>query len=268
MDAIAKAISEIKFIIPREILNEVFIKRFQEFRSTPSNNIDNEILAQVIRPRVLVDCDLIGGIEMYVPLNRIPQQIVGLYSYVYNIPKAYTNNRSIMSLLEITFNDPTTLGNYGNNSTNQSSVMSQVAMGVGDAQGSIPLTETADLQLIGDNVVYVRGMLTIPTNSYLRCKIGYDSRMNHLPPGAYLAFAKACEFAIKAFIYKELIIKMGSGQLQAGQLLGPFKDEVDKFSDAEANYEDYRKQVLQKLLLMSDRESYTRLMRFGFGGFR
>lgn len=267
MDAIAKAISEIKFIIPREVLNEVFIQRFQEYRATPTN-IDTQLLTEVIRPRLLVDCDLIGGIEMYVPLNRVQQQIVGLYSYVYNIPKTLTNNRSIMSLLEITFNDPTTLGNYGNNSTNQSSVMSQVAMGVGDAQGSIPLTETADLQLIGDNVVYVRGMLTIPTNSYLRCKIGYDSRMNHLPPGAYLAFAKAAEYAVKSYIHRELVIKMGSGQLQAGQLLGPFKEVVDSYSDAEQNYQDYRKQVLQKVLLMSDRESYTRLMRFGFGGFR
>jgi hypothetical protein len=267
MDAIAKAISEIKFIIPREVLNEVFIQRFQEYRATPSN-VDNEILAQVIRPRVLVDCDLIGGIEMYVPLNRVQQQIVGLYSYVYNIPKTLTNNRAITQVLEITFNDPTTLGNYGNNSTNQSSVMSQVAMGVGDAQGSIPLTETADLQLIGDNVIYVRGMLTIPTNSYLRCKVANDSRMNHLPPGAYLGFAKACEYAVKSYIHKELVIKMGSGQLQAGQLLGPFKDVVDSFSDAEQNYEDYRKQTLQKLLFMSDRESYTRLNRFQFGGFR
>jgi hypothetical protein len=267
MDAITKAISEIKFIIPREILNEVFIQRQLQYRTTPTN-IDTEILAQVIRPRVLVDCDLIGGMEIFVPLANVPGVQVNLYTNVYNIPKSLTQNRPIISVLNITFNDPTNLSTYGNNATNQTSIALQVAQGVMDAQGAIPLTSTADVTLIGENTVMVRDLITIPTNCYLRCKIGNDDRMNHLQPTAYLHFAKNCEYAVKSFIHKELVVKMGSGQLQAGQLLGPFKEVVESYSDAEQNYQDHRKTVMQKLLLMSDGESYRRLLKLKFGGYR
>lgn len=267
MDALTKAISEIKFNIPIEILNEVFIKRLLNNRMTPTN-IDNEILAMVIRPRVLVDCDLMGGIEIYVNLAGVPFVQTNLYTNVYRIPKSLTQGRPITSVLNITFNDPTNLSTYGNNATNQTSIALQVAQGVMDAQGAIPLTSTADVQLIGENTIMVKDLITIPTNCYLRCKIAHDDRLNHLQPTSYLQFAQLCEYAVKSFIHNYLVIRMGSGQLQAGQLLGPFKDQVDAMSDAEQNYKDYRRDVIQKLLIMNDKESYTRLMKLSFGGYR
>lgn len=267
MDAIAKAISEIKFIIPREILNAVFIQQQLQYRMTPTN-VDNEILAQVIRPRVLVDCNLLGGIEMFVSLSNVPCVQTNLYTNVYRIPKSLTNGRPIMNVINVTFNDVTSLSTYGNNATNQTSIALQVAQGVMDAQGAIPMTTTADIELIGENTVIVRDLITIPQNCYLRCIVANDDRMNHLQTTSYLHFAKNCEYATKSFIHKELVIRQGSGQLQAGQLLGPFKDIVDSYSDAEQNYQDHRRDVMQKVLLMNDRERYTRLRRFGFGGYR
>jgi hypothetical protein len=267
MDAIAKAISEIKFTIPREVLNAVFLQRMLDYRQTPSN-IDNEILATVLRPRVLVDCDLIGGLEIYVPLNNVPMVQANLYTFVYRIPKSLTQNRSITQVLNVTYNDPTNLSTFGSTSTSQTSIAMQVAQGVQDAQGSIPMTSTADVQLIGDNVVMVKDMLVIPVYSYLRCRIGNDERMNHLQPGSYLAFAKACQMAVKSYIYNYLVIQMGAGQLQAGQLLAQFADVVNGYNDAEQTYEDYRKQVLQKVLFQNDKETAMRMLKLQFGGYR
>ena len=57
MNAIKKALDELKFRIPREILNQIFTEKNFSYRTTPIS-VDEQVLSQVIKPRVLVDCNL------------------------------------------------------------------------------------------------------------------------------------------------------------------------------------------------------------------
>jgi hypothetical protein len=96
MIAIKKAVDEIKYSIPMEILQQVFVKPSKHWRDAPAS-LDDAIISTVIRSQVMVDMDLVGGTEVYIPLWMSPSKLVDLYMTVYNIPKDLTQGRSITS---------------------------------------------------------------------------------------------------------------------------------------------------------------------------
>lgn len=265
MNAIQKAIDDIKFIIPRTILETVFIKKELAWRNTPVN-IDAQILIEVIRPRVLVDCNLVGGSEVLISLQGLSAERTNQYTSVYRIPKERSQGRSIISVLNITYADPYAADNVGMATGCGVSSMMTAAQGMLDSQGAIPLVSSASVQLIGENVVMVRDTSMLPANVYLRCVIAHDDNMNHLQLRSYKPFSKLCEFAVKAFIYNEYVIKMDQGELYGGQQLGRFKEIVDSYSDAEELYQEHLRDKMQKVLFMNDRETYHRYMKGFIGG--
>jgi hypothetical protein len=267
MGPLSKCIDEVKFRIPRAILEAVFIKRAQHWRLTPAS-LDEHILNEVVRPRVLVDCNLVGGTEVFIPLDGVPLERGNDYTTVYRIPKDKTQGRSIMSVLNITFSDPTKVSSYGVAAGAHNSIMMQAGQAVMDAMGSMPVTSTAYVQLIGENVVMVRDTVVLPANIYLRCLLENDENMSHLQLKSYRDFSKLVEYAVKAYIYNEYVIPMDMGELYGGQALGRFKEIIDSYADAEELYQNFITEKWQKISLMNDREQWTRFLRLGMGGFR
>lgn len=267
MGPLSKCIDEVKFRIPRAILEAVFIKRAQHWRLTPAS-LDEHILNEVVRPRVLVDCNLVGGTEVFIPLDGVPLERSNDYTTVYRIPKDKTQGRSIMSVLNITFSDPTKVSSYGVAAGAHNSIMMQAGQAVMDAMGNMPVTSTAYVQLIGENVVMVRDTVVLPANIYLRCLLENDENMSHLQLKSYRDFSKLVEYAVKAYIYNEYVIPMDMGELYGGQALGRFKEIIDSYADAEELYQDFLRDKWQKVSLMNDREQHTRFLRLMMGGFR
>ena len=267
MGPLSKCIDEVKFRIPRAILEAVFIKRAQHWRLTPAS-LDEHILNEVVRPRVLVDCNLVGGTEVFIPLDGVPLERGNDYTTVYRIPKDKTQGRSIMSVLNITFSDPTKVSSYGVAAGAHNSIMMQAGQAVMDAMGSMPVTSTAYVQLIGENVVMVRDTVVLPANIYLRCLLENDENMSHLQLKSYRDFSKLVEYAVKAYIYNEYVIPMDMGELYGGQALGRFKEIIDSYADAEELYQNFITEKWQKISLMNDREQHTRFLRLMMGGFR
>lgn len=267
MGPISRCLEEIKFRIPRAILEAVFVKRSERWRLTPVS-LDEHILNEVVRPRVLVDCNLVGGTEVFIPLDGIEVERSNDYTSVYRIPKDRTQGRSIMSVLNITFSDPTKVSSYGVAAGVNQSIMLQAGQAVMDAMGSMPVTSTAYVQLIGENVVMVRDTVVLPANIYLRCLLANDDNLSHLQLKSYRDFSKLVELAVKAYIYNEYVIPMDMGELFGGQQLGRFKEIIDSYADSEQIYQDFLTEKWQKISLMNDREQHTRFLRTLLGGFR
>lgn len=225
-------------------------------------------MSLVVRPRVMVDCNLVGGTEAFIPLDGIPVERTNDYTSVYRIPKTATQGRSITSVLNITFSDPTKASSYGVAAGQQNTTMLQLGSGVMDAMGSIPVTSTARVQLIGENVVMVRDTVVLPANIYLRCILANDENMSHLQLRSYRDFAKLVVFAVKAYIYNQATIELDMGQLFAGQQIGRFKEIIDSYADAEENYATYLTEKWQKISLMNDQESWNRMLKTIISGNR
>lgn len=262
-----KLLDEIGFRIPRPILEAAFIPREYRWRNTPPS-LEEQMLALVIRPRVLVDCNLVGGTEAFIPLDGVPYTRTNDYTSVYRIPKSATQGRSINSVLNITFSDPTKASSYGVAAGQQNTTMLQAGSAVMDAMASIPVSSTARVQLIGENVVMVRDTVVLPANIYLRCILANDENMSHLQLRSYGHFANLGVFAIKAYIYNQMIIEMDLGELHGGQLLGRFKEVIDTYADSEELYQTYLTEKMQKVLFQNDSESMGRFLRLIIGGNR
>lgn len=267
MDCVRHALLNLKYVIPIEILQAVFLPRSFRQRDT-MESLDENIMGAVIRPRVMVHCNLVGGTEVFVPLDGVPVYRQNDYTSVYRIPKEKTQGRSIMSVLNITFSDPTKVSSYGVAAGEQNTTMLQGAQAVMDAMGSIPVTSTAFVQLIGENVVMVRDTVVLPANIYLRCLLASDENMSHIQIRSYRAFAKLVELAVKSYIYNNYTIRMDMGELFGGQQLGRFKEVVDGYADSEELYQTHLTEKWQKIEVMNDREQHTRFLRLLIGGQR
>lgn len=268
MNPIQKALDEVKFEIPEEILKLVFIDRVRQWRFTPVS-IDEQIINMVIKPRVAVDCNLLGGTEVTLPLDNVPNERVDdTYTTIYRIPKSMTQGRSILSVKNITFSDPTFMSSAATIANMGASQMMYAAQAVMNVHATIPTVSSAVVQLIAENVVMVRDNAMLPANSYLRCVLANDENLSHLQMRSYIAFADMVVLAVKAFIYNNRIIPMDKGELFGGTELGVIKQIIEGYADSNELYRAYRKEKWQKIALMNDNTAHTRYLRRVIGGNR
>lgn len=265
MNALRKALDDIKFVVPRPILETVFVKRHSNYRvAAPS--LDEQILNSVVRPRVYIDTNLVGGAEILVPLTGLSGEEVNTTDMVYRIPKNLTQNRSIMSVLNVTYVDAQSMAAAGQFASCGVTVEQTAAAALLDAVSPLPMISTGRVTIIGENVILIRDSIRIPSNSYLRCVVAHDEAMSHIQPRSYKAFCKLVEYAVKAFIYNEYIIEVDMGELRGGHNLGKFKDIIEEYSDANELYETYLTEKWAKISFQNDRESLNRWVKLAIGG--
>ena len=267
MSPISKALDDIKFRIPRQILKKVFDQRDWSNKKL-SISMDEQILVKVIRPRVMVDADLVGGVEHRVDLADCEVTQTDDYTYVFRVPKNKTQNRSIMSVRNITFNDPTAISNFGTANLQNNSALLNLGQALIDQHGTIPNASAGRTQIIGDNVIMCSEIYIVPANAYMRVILANDSQLSHLQLRSYPYFSKACVLAVKAFIYNEYVIEMDMGELRGGQQLGSFKSEIEKWADADELYLEYMEKDWKAVATMNDAETWDRMIRSRVGGTR
>lgn len=270
MSAIKKALSEIRFSIPDAILQEVFVDRTSHWRNSPQS-LDDQIVSLVLRPRVLVDADLVGGTEIFVSLEGVPARMVDQFMTIYAIPKDRTQGRSIVSVKHLSYLAYGALASMSANQLFQPcsvTPLTSAAQAMFDSINSIPPISTARARLIGENTVLVQDTSPPVGVGMLRCTIGNEEELGNLPPRTYIDFADMCVLAVKAYIYNEYIIKLDLGFINGGQEIGRFKEIVDGYADANTMYREFLKTKWQKIAYGADREKMRRFIQLQTGGYR
>lgn len=267
MDLLATALNRLRFTIPIEILQYAFQPpTYGIGRSMYS--LDELIMANVIRPRVMIDCKIVGGMEMYISMAGIPMERPDDITTVYRIPKSRTQGKSILSVLNITFSDPTLTSSYDSASLSQSTTMQRGFQAMTDAMGTIPLVSSAGVQLIAENAIMFKDNIVLTANMYLRCLMEDDPTMSHISIRSYNAFGELVEHAVKAHIYNTTKIRLDKGALSGGQELGSIKEVIDEYKDSYQIYADYLKTKWAKIAMINDREQYNRHLRTMVGSYR
>lgn len=265
MSAISKALDEIKFTIPMQVLQVAFQEENYSWRRMPIS-LDEQILNRILRPRVLVDCNLVGGITVMVPLDGITPSFRDNFSSVYEVPKELTQNRSIVSVLSVgympyanAFNS-TGMG-YGNVSPGSMNEITSAAQRVSDSVSGVPPISNAQVSLIGENTILLRDQYRVTSAYILRCILSNDENMNNISTRSWHAFSKLCQLAVKSFIYNTMLVKIDQAYLQGGQELGAFKSYVETLSDAEEMYQTHLREVWQVTSFINDTYSYDRFIK-------
>jgi hypothetical protein len=278
MNVIQKATDDIKYRIPIQILEKAFVTRlFGSWKPANRTSLDDMILNNVIRARVLVDCNLIGGMEAIVPLQNLPQEKPTEYMTVIHIPKTRTQGKSINSVLHVSFlsagaaaswTGSNAVGSVGSYASSESTALMAATSGMLSAFDKIPVTSTSRAELIAENTILIRDSVSISGNSFLRCVLANDDNLSGIQVRSYSYFCNLVEYAVKSYIYNTLIISMDQGELQGGAQLGIFKEIIQGYADAEMNYRDYLKNVWEAVALMNDDAQYSRYIKLIIGGNR
>jgi hypothetical protein len=264
MSMIALAINNVRQIIPYEVLQVAFYDQYNQNVRTPLS-LDALIRAEVIAPRVQVDCNLVGGTQTTIPLINTNMEYIDPFNLVVNVPKEVTNGRSIIYPLNIQ------LMNYNNqysqNSAfgqNNNSPLLQAGKAVMNSNLPTPNVTSAAVRLIGENTVLVNGggfnALLLQTAGLL-CMLENEAEMSNIKPTSAHNFFRLVELATKAYIYRKMIIRMDQGVLQGGFNIGALKDVISGYSDAEQMYQDYLHDTWRRVALHNDPESKFRHLR-------
>lgn len=250
MNPITKALQDLRYAIPKEILEKTFIsKQYANYVSPVS--LDARIREEVIEKRVMVDCNLVGGTQVAIPLEGIPREQVDYFTYVFRIPKNRTQGRTIVRVISVSFGQGNIVG-HTNLGFQGSNPLLDAANQMISSHLPIPQVSTAYATLVGENTVAIVDSIALPTNIFLRCWIENDENLNHLSPASYQHFTKLVELAVKSYVYINNQIPMDQNYIFAGHEIGKFKEIIDEYRDAEENYRDFLNTTWRKTALLND----------------
>ena len=259
MNALTKALTEIRFTIPNEVLQIGFVENFGRVNTITS--LDERILSSVIRPRVLIDANLVGGVMIKVPIvgctyfESMPGEVI------INVPKKLTMGRSIVTLQNLICNVGFSASTAPYNTTSLIAASNNMYTNLANHT----VIQTGRLELIGDNVVLVQDPSIAIFNAILRCTVENESNMENLHPRFHSGFAKLCILAVKSYIYINCKVKLDQGYIYGGHELGSIGDIIDSYSEAEEQYQEYLNIEFRKQMYMNQSESVNRLIKAALG---
>lgn len=259
MNVITKSIDYVKTRVPPQILAEAFTKNQYGYGFTP-RTVDSQIMDLVIRPRVLVDCNLVGGRETLINLAMAERERTDDMTHIFRVPKSLTNGQSIISVLQLLHLDPTKQTQYGIAGMFSGNAVLRLSQAMLDALAPLPMMSTAALELIAENTVMLKDNVVLPSACFLRCIMTQDSNMSTVRPRYYLQFCKLVELAVKSHIYNTMIVVLDEGYMKGGSELGIFKQIIEGYADMADMYDEFLKKWA-KILILNDRESKTRHIR-------
>jgi hypothetical protein len=262
MSILTKAVDELKYRIPNEILNQTFKPNYGSWRQSSPISIDQEILNKVIKPRVIVDTNIVGGQIAIISLLGLAPEYIDTFSMVYHIPPDRLNNRMMVSVLSAGLS-PYGAGNVGAAGMTGGCSNDLISAGnkVGASFATVPLTTNASVELIGRSSVLIRDSMHPNYYYTLRCVVANEENMGNINPRSWHVFSRLCELAVKSYIYTTMLIRIDQAFLSGGQELGSFKSYVEGLSDSEEMYQQYLKETWQAVNFMNSTADYSRFIR-------
>jgi len=256
MNAITKALSEVGNSIPPEILGIGFMEKSNMINTSVS--LEEMIMSKVLRPRVLVDTNLVGGIQTVISLDKCNISVLPTGETVVKVPKTATNNKSIMSVLSLIANTaqvPSTLGQ----GIGGSDLVSAGVNLMNNLSNAVSIG-TSRLELIADNTILVQDPSLPLYSGFVRCVLENSTNLENISPRNYGAFSILVILAVKAYIYNNLIVKLDKGYIWGGHELGTIKEIVDSYSDANEMYLTQLNTVWKKVAFLNNSNATSRLV--------
>lgn len=278
MNPITYAIDRIiKSGIPKPILNLMFLSRYARDYYT-LDTLQSKIREEVINSRVLVDCNLVHGTDMTIPLVKCEKLTGNYYSAVFRVPKELTQGKRIVSVIDLTAASGTVItadasmtatssGMYTATMANYTT-MGAVMGAARQMQRSvmpIQVVSNALVYLVGDNTVLIKDSVIIPSTQHLRVVVENDENMNHIQPAYYPTFYDLALTAVKAYIYNNLVVEQDNVFIMSGGEMNKFKEIVDSYSDMEELYAE-KLEAWYKSALLNDPESFKQHYQLATGG--
>lgn len=233
MDPISRALHEIMFSIPGDLLGMAFSQ------STVYGNVDNRsmearIRDTIIEGKVVPDCQMVSGEQVIVPVNSCTTRIIQ-NGIIYYAPLEVTGGRHLKSVISIGsnlnhgFNSSHVHGDMGYNS------ISSLGHRFANSVRGGGYTENHMVDIIPPNGILVRGQ-ELGLNEFIRCYVFNDELMSNLKIHNIPLFQEMAVYATKWYIHTRLMTTLGEGRINGGSLNGYTRQLVDEYASAEEEY--------------------------------
>ena len=248
--ALTLIMTQIYAEIPIQILEAAFLKEDQ-----PTTSLDERIIHEVIRKRVLLDANLVATRMCRIPLCDawvVPTSYgnnVGATTYLYNctyiqIPPEAREFRNIASVIRLTgYINQQGVGALGSIAGwlpggNTVSSMASAVVGSHTLAGAayFPLPILQDNNLIRITGVYPNSVMNY---WLLECTLENDEEFTNVGQNMEAYLKKLGLAATKQYIHTNLVIPIGETQVVGGMDIGVFKEKVESYANAGEEYDHY-----------------------------
>lgn len=245
--------------IPLSILEDAFLPPKD---STQRNrSLGDCIIEKIIKNKIMPELNSIGGTLVDVPLYRCRFEYDDTMQYryhrIYEIDPEYTQNRVINSVLRAyntgVISSPAGASPYGIgvNAYQTSDVDEMVRKGIEPNSRAIKFSD-AEIEIVGDNMLRVVNTIMMSYSLTLECRVGYSSEFHEFQRPYYIEFFKLANLAAKAYISRELRLKIDMFKNDGGRELGVYKDIVDEYQSAAQDYNEEIDKRWGKILVLAD----------------
>lgn len=264
-NAISKLLQEIKYRIPNDVLEMVFSDSFMYYKNA---NLDERIMAAVIRPRVMVDMNLYSGQEVVIDISDLTPEYADNQGIVLHIPKERTAGRTIVSALSVSLNPPGVQSSTGYSigqlpATQCDSGLMRVAQKSMENELAMENPFTTDITIIGENTILIKNTV-YGVYGTLRCVVGNDEYLSNINPRVFRIISDIAVEATKSYIYNTLASQTDRISLQGGYQLENLRNIVESYADADEKYRELLKTTYMKVSMMGDHEQYSRYLKNQF----
>ena len=248
MNNIEYLIDRLKMAVQPEILRMAFTPAHQYqngfIANTITVGIDSVIRARLIDNILRPDLNIVSGQVAIIDLSSVPVEYVTM-GMVYKIGLGPTGGKRIMSVLSV---------GYGYNA------LSGGGPSIASALSEPLQTSDARIELIGENVIYVEGYIGVQL-AYFRCMLENDKDLNNINKDGLLALSELFNLLAKAYIWRELSIKLRNAVVVEGIDMGKIEGIIDDYKDCYAQYTEMLNKKWRKMSILNDKVAKSRLIR-------
>lgn len=268
MNALMYALNEIRSQIPYEVLY-ASITFGDDMQLINMSSLDEKVMNKIIRPRVMMAANVVGGIEHVIPLQGVRPTFSEQFYTVYQIPPDLTMNKQILSALGLTHMPLSSfaqingvVGGFSPSPYGQGvgrfgySAVMNVTNRIESAVNPAVSASTAHLEIVARNTIAVYAHYQSLGNFGMRVVLENDENLNNIQPRSYQSFSSLCVLAVKAYIYNKMIVPLNSGYLSGGQDLGAFKMIIESYSEAQEQYQLYLTNIWAATAFMNDTRAF------------
>lgn len=276
MNPIDLAIQYIKREIPSLILQEVFTPRTynpartESYRdNAPGHSLEHQLESLIVRGWVAIDLNLCSGTTDHLDLSGAQVDQIDPWNRVYTIPDRVTGGRTITSVYSVSFSEggyESAVMNNGVDARCGSSEFMSSARGVLDSHRTVPLISTARVQLVGHNIVLISDNIIDARRLWLHCQLSHEPDFTNISAAYRMTFAQLAVLAAKAYIYRELPIRIEEGMIRSGGTISRVREYVDNYSDAITMYYELLDEKWKVQGFMNDKHKYRNYLTMIAGG--
>ena len=264
MSAVNYAINLVKQVIPSAVLERSF-STVPGFTCTFNpTSIEDQIRSTILYGRVFTDMNVVGGLERFLAVSdgqKLYEDDFGV-SYFYD-----TDDLHGAEIIAVHYYSSYLASNGilvrsgGVNSSNRSMCddkdVYQHLSGVVEANkpNMSSFFNNTLTKLVAKNTILAS--LTAKSSGFFKVILSNDPELQQLQPRSWRDFSKLLILAVKAYIYKEEIIKIDQSAIYNGVELSGIKGYITGLENSE---EEYQEQLTKwmKISFMNDRPAYAR----------